>query len=731
MSSFAELARGECRDPFSFLGIHPDGEGGWVIRVFLPWASKVEALIDGTRIPMKRSGRPRGGWKVRVPAGGGKGAGHGSVPPRYRLVVRDGSGNEWFREDPYRFGPIVDEERVHRFLSGDERRLHDVLGCRRTEAEGVKGTHFSVWAPHARAVHVTGDLNGWDPRCSPMRPRGATGVWELFVPDAPSGGRYKYEVWTSNGERIEKADPLARAAEVRPRTASIIPHPSAFRWTDEEWMASRSGRHAPGAPISIYEVHPGSWRRNGDGSWLGWYDLSEQLLPYVKEMGFTHVELLPITEHPLDQSWGYQPLGFFAPTSRFGGPDDLRGFINRAHELGIGVILDWVPGHFAQDPHGLGRFDGTPLYEHWDDRQAWHPDWGTLTFDYGKTPVRNFLTSSALHWIEDFHFDGLRVDAVASMLYLDYSREEGEWLPNREGGNVSLEAVDFLRHMNHVVHERHPDVLTIAEESTAWDGVTRPTFDGGLGFDLKWNMGWMNDTLSFMEEDPVHRKYHFGKATFSIVYAWSERYLLPLSHDEVVHGKGSLLRKMPGHDPEKFAQLRTLLTWQWMHPGKKLLFMGCELAQWGEWDVDGSVDWALEGFDAHAGVRRLVTDLNRLQREHPALHALDGSDEGFEWLDMDRPEDTTLSFLRWGPGWTDPLVVVVNLTPVHRDAYPVPVPFGGGWRVILNSGAPVYGGPGHFVPEVLHAEDTPMNGRDFTLKVPLPGLSVLVFERAE
>jgi 1,4-alpha-glucan branching enzyme len=723
MNTFASLARGECGDPFSVLGIHPHPDGGWVVRAFLPWALEIKLRVGRRRPRMARASTP-GGWEVRIPPEWG----YEDAPPAYRMVVMDAEGTEWVREDPYRFPPSLDESRVRDFLEGRERRAHLFMGAHPWREGRVEGTRFAVWAPHARAVGLAGDMNGWDPRIHPMRPRGSTGLWELFVPGVTPGAAYKYQVVTSSGDRVEKADPFGRAAEVRPSNASVVAPEPDYPWKDDEWMGQRTRAQSGEAPMSVYEVHLGSWRKHGDHTWLGYRDLADQLIPYVKEMGFTHIELLPVTEHPLDQSWGYQPVGFFASTARFGSPDDLRYLVDRAHREGIGVLLDWVPGHFARDTHGLGQFDGSALFEPDDPRMAEHPDWGTLTFDYGKPAVRSFLISSALHWLEDFHFDGIRVDAVASMLYLDYSRKPGEWTPNREGGNTNLDAVDFLRGLNDAIHHEVPGAITVAEESTAWQGVSHPTGEGGLGFDQKWNMGWMNDTLEFFREDPVHRKHHYDKITFSMVYAFSERFVLPLSHDEVVHGKGSLLAKMPGHDPEKFANLRLLLAHQWTHPGKKLLFMGGELGQWVEWNEGGQVDWALEQFPAHTGVRTLVRDLNRLYSERPSLHATDFSPGGFEWLNAQDPDTTTLAYLRWAPGWRDPLVVALNLTPVCREEYRIPVPFPGRYRVVLNSDAGAYGGWGTLVDPELESHPEPLLGREHSVVLRLPGLAAVVLD---
>ncbi len=712
------LTEGRCRAPFDFLGLHPHADGGWVVRVFIPWARSVTISRRGPRAPMERVGK--GGLFERAFP-------RAKEPFRYKLLVEDPDGREWTIEDPYRFGPTLDESRVRAFLAGSERRVHEVLGAVPLRHEGVEGTRFSVWAPHAAAVNLVGDMNHWDSRCHPMRPRGATGVWELFVPGVRVGARYKYEIVTADGARSERADPCGRAAELRPATASEVWDPIRYRWRDGEWMSHRARWTPDARPVSTYEVHLGSWRRpDGRPGWLSYRELTEQLLPYVKDLGFTHLELLPVLEHPLDQSWGYQPLGFFAPTSRFGDPDDLRYFVDRAHQLGLGVILDWVPGHFPSDAHGLALFDGTPLYEHPDPQQAHHPDWGTLVFDYGKPAVRSFLISSAIHWLEDYHLDGLRVDAVASMLYLDYSRPDGAWTPNEHGGRENLRALEFLKELNDAVHQEVPGAIMVAEESTAWPGISRGTDLGGVGFDEKWNMGWMHDTLDVLSSDPVYRSHKYDQLTFSILYAFSERFVLPLSHDEVVHGKGSLIGKMPGQAEQKFANLRLLYSYMWTHPGKKLLFMGGEIAQWAEWNVDGELDWALEGREMHRGVRLLVKDLNRLYRDEAALHERDHAPEGFEWLDCNDPEATIVSYMRWSAEWSDVVVVVLNFTPVHRAHYRLAVPWPGAWRVLLNSDAPVYGGAGIVVPPVLESTPGRLHGRDQYVELTLPGLAGVV-----
>lgn len=719
----AALVEGRLRSPFDLLGNHP-AEKGRVVRVFLPWAAGVTVLRGG-------------GAAAAMEPVGGSGLFQVHLPDEpdwfpYRLEVRDHRGNVFQREDPYRFPPFADEARLNRFLSGEERRVHQVLGARPMTLEGVGGTGFAVWAPHARAVNLMGPFNGWDARCNPMRPRGATGVWELFVPGVGKGALYKYEVVTASGRKVPKADPCGRAMELRPATASVVWDPGEYVWGDGAWMEARARWDPASSPMSVYEVHLGSWKRRpphergeGDHGWPGYRELAQDLLPYVKDLGFTHVEVLPILEHPYDQSWGYQPVGFFAPTSRYGHPDDFRYFVDRAHQLGLGVILDWVPGHFPEDVHGLARFDGSALYEHPDPRRGRHPDWGTRIFDYGKPPVRSFLVSSALHWLEDYHLDGLRVDAVASMIYLDYSRAEGEWLPNEYGGRENLEAVAFVREVNNAVHEACRGALLVAEESTSWPRVSHGTDRGGLGFDQKWNMGWMNDTLKFMETDPMFRGGQYDKLTFSLLYAFSERFVLPLSHDEVVHGKRSLLSKMPGGMEAKFANLRSLYAYMWAHPGKKLLFMGGELAQWTEWNADQGLDWALLAYPSHQGIRRLVADLNRLYREEGPLHHLDFHPDGFEWLDCHDPQRTIVSHLRWSRDWAGCVAVVVNFTPVRREGFHLAVPFPGRWRLILNTDAAEFGGEGTHVPGSLDAVPGPLHGRQQYLELPLPGLTAL------
>jgi 1,4-alpha-glucan branching enzyme len=635
----------------------------------------------------------------------------------------------------------VDEVRVQRFVEGREHRAHEVFGAHPVdEAHPVstsaeRGTRFVVWAPNAHSVSLMGDMNHWNAERNPMHPIGSSGTWVCFVPGTGPGVRYKYRICDARGRVHEKADPFARSAEVRPCSASVIaPSGSAFVWNDASWLQQRAQRQSDEAPISIYEVHLGSWRHDAD-HWLSYRDLAQTLVPYAADLGFTHLELLPIMEHPLDASWGYQPLGLFAPTSRHGTPDDLRHFIDRAHAAGLGVILDWVPGHFPTDGHGLATFDGTPLFEAMGPNGGRHPDWGTLSFDFNSPAVRSFLISSALYWLEEFHVDGLRVDAVASMLYLDYSRRAGEWEPNEHGGRENFAAASFLRELNEVVHRACPGTLMIAEESTAWPGVSHGVDRGGLGFDQKWNMGWMNDTLEATQLPASVRRHAHERFTFSLLYAFSERFVLPFSHDEVVHGKRSLLSKMPGSYDEQFAALRALLALQWLHPGKKLLFMGCEFGQWSEWNHDGQLDWALLDFESHRGVQQLVRALNRLYRETPALHRYDFRPEGFEWLDCHDRERLILSFVRWAPGWRDPVLVVANLLPFARPNFCMPAPWAGRYELCLNTDA--FAAASHAAPPngapagaLFEAQPGAVAGRDWHLQLSLPGLSVLALRYA-
>jgi 1,4-alpha-glucan branching enzyme len=624
---------------------------------------------------------------------------------------------------------------LHLYCEGTHRRAWEKLGAHLVELDGAAGAKFAVWAPNAAEVSVIGDFNEWKHGESPLAPLGGSGVWEGFVPGVGHGARYKYSIRSKyRGHRGEKADPFATAQETRPQTASIAWDLRGFEWGDADWMERRAERNGLGAPISIYEVHLGSWMRvaEEDDRWLTYRELAPKLAAYARELGFTHVELLPVSEHPFDGSWGYQPVGYFAPTSRFGTPHDFMHLVDTLHRSGIGVILDWVPAHFPRDAHGLGYFDGTHLYEHADPRKGVHRDWDTLIFNYGRPEVRSFLISNALYWLEVFHVDGLRVDAVASMLYLDYSRGEGEWVPNEYGGRENLEAVDFLKQMNEAVHTEHPGALTIAEESTAWPMVSRPVHLGGLGFSMKWNMGWMHDTLHYASVDPLFRIYHHHHMTFSLMYAFSENFVLPLSHDEVVHGKGSLLNKMPGDRQAKLAHLRLLYGYMWAHPGKKLLFMGGEFGQEREWNHDRGLDWDLLRGDAgHAGLERWVGDLNRLLRAEPALHERDFDSTGFEWIDCNDSEHSVLSLVRWDAARMRPVVAVFNFTPVVRHAYRIGVPVEGEWREVLNSDAAGYGGGGQGNSGELRSESVASHGRPQSLVLTLPPLGALLLRPAE
>jgi 1,4-alpha-glucan branching enzyme len=623
---------------------------------------------------------------------------------------------------------VLGELDVHLLAEGTHLRTWDRLGAHPRTVDGVAGTTFAVWAPNARGVSVVGDFNGWQRGATPLRLRAEVGVWEGFVPGVGAGERYKYSVAAADGRNYyEKADPYAFHAEVRPHTASVVWDLDGYPWHDDAWMARRRERGALDAPLAIYEVHLGSFARDAQGEWLGYRDLAALIAEYASGMGFTHVELMPVAEHALDESWGYQTVGYFAPTSRFGTPQDFMAFVDALHEAGLGVILDWVPGHFPRDTHGLGLFDGTHLYEHADPRLGEHPDWGTYIFNYGRREVANFLLANALFWIERYHVDGLRVDAVASMLYRDYSRQPGQWLPNEHGGRENLEAIAFLKRFNEVVYREHPDAMTIAEESTSWPMVSRPTAGGGLGFGYKWNMGWMHDTLEFIERDPIHRGHHLGELTFSLLYAYHENFILPFSHDEVVHGKRSLVAKMPGDDWQKFANTRLLLGFMYGHPGKKLLFSGDEFGQWNEWNAQQSVDWHLLAHPNHRGLQRWVRDLNRVYAERPSLHEIDFEPDGFEWIDGSDAANVVVAFVRHARDRRESTLVVTNFTPVPRDGYRVGVPGAARrWRVILNSDATRYWGSGYTAPEEYAAEDEPMHGRDRSLNLTIPPLATIV-----
>jgi 1,4-alpha-glucan branching enzyme len=707
-SDIARLVRGEHHEPHRVLGPHPQ-DGQVVIRAWRPDAIAVAALVGADRVELDRV----------HPAGLFEGAVARSRVPTYQLEVSYQSGT-YTLDDPYRFLPTIGEIDLHLFGEGRHERLWQKLGAHQLELDGVTGTGFAVWAPNARAVRVVGDFNRWDGRLHPMRSLGPSGVWELFVPGVGAGARYKYELVTANGDLVLKADPMAQATEAPPANASVV-YTSSYQWDDEAWMASRPERQTISAPISIYEVHLGSWRKG-----LSYRELADRLPDYVAEMGFTHVELMPVAEHPYGGSWGYQITGYYAPTARFGAPDDFRYLVDRLHQRGIGVIVDWVPAHFPKDAWALARFDGTALYEHADPRRGEHPDWGSLVFNMGRNEVRNFLTANALYWLGEFHIDGLRVDAVASMLYLDYSRNQGEWMPNRFGGNEDLEAVDFLRSFNAVVYREHPGAVTVAEESTAWPAVSKPVYVGGLGFGFKWNMGWMHDTLEYIAKDPIYRRFHHHQLTFSLMYAFSENFILPISHDEVVHGKRSLIGKMPGDQWRRFANLRAYLAYMWAHPGKQLLFMGCELAQELEWSEERSIDWDGLVDPFRQGVQDLVRDLNRVYRDRRSLWQRDSEPTGFTWIDPNDSDDNVLSFIRWSASG-EPLVCLCNFSPVVREGYRVGLPTGGRWREVLNTDATTYGGSNVGNLGEVEAEQIGWDGQPASATVTVPPLATVWF----
>ena len=669
-------ARGN--DPFQVLGRHTEGEST-VIRIFRPHTLSARIAETGaelTRIP----GTDLFEWRGDA----------GELPPHYQIFWQDDRGYSGRHHDPFSFSPQLSDFDLHLFGQGRHWHAYRMLGARCVLVDGIAGVCFATWAPSAARVSVVGDFNDWDGRCHGMRLRGTTGVWELFIPGLGAGVCYKFEVRGATGDLCLKSDPYGANFEYRPANASVVVPESQYVWGDHAWISARGECGWRSGAVSIYEVHPGSWRRNPDGSVLGYRQLARQLVSYVTRLGFTHVELLPVSEYPLDESWGYQTTGYFAPTSRYGNADDLRWFVDHFHEHGIGVIFDWTPAHFPKDEHGLACFDGGPLYEHADPHRANHPDWGTCVFDYGRNEVKNFLLASAVYWIEEFHADGLRVDAVASMLDLSYSRRAGEWLPNRFGGPENLEAIEFCRELNSVIHANYPGVMVIAEESTSWPQVSRPVYLGGLGFTMKWNMGWMHDILNYMKLDPIFRSHHHNDLTFSPTYAFSENFVLPFSHDEVVHCKGTLLSRMPGDRWQQFANLRLLFTYMFTHPGKKLLFMGCELAQDSEWDFRKSLPWELLNDPMHAGVNKLVSDLNRLYRDQPALHCNDFEQHGFDWIDCHDAGNSVLAFMRRTE--EGQVIVVLNFTPVVRHGYRVGVPELGDYQEIFNSDASVYCG---------------------------------------
>ncbi|MGA4474628.1 1,4-alpha-glucan branching protein GlgB [Ectopseudomonas chengduensis] len=712
------LQRAEDGDPFSFLGPHAQGDET-LVRVWLPGADAVELLAsDGSPMGRMHCSDPQGLFELQLPQA-----------QRYRLRIHwPGSVQEM--EDPYAFGPLLGDTDLYLFAEGNHRQLWRCLGSAPVEHEGVPGVRFAVWAPNARRVSVVGDFNSWDGRRHPMRLRYPAGVWELFIPRLQPGECYKYEILGPHGVLPLRADPMAQATETPPATASRVPQGEAFAWQDQQWMSEREQRHASQAPLAIYELHAGSWQWHNDHA-PDWDELAERLIPYVQDLGFTHIELMPIMEHPFGGSWGYQPLSMFAPTSRFGSPQRFAAFVDHCHRAGIGVILDWVPGHFPNDAHGLAEFDGTALYEYAHPFEGFHPDWNTCIYNLGRTEVHGFMLASALYWLREYHVDGLRVDAVASMLYRDYSREAGQWIPNRHGGRENLEAIEFIQHLNEVVRSEVPGALMIAEESTAWPGVSRPVQEGGLGFSHKWNMGWMNDSLSYIQQDPMYRLHHHHQITFGLHYAFSERFILPISHDEVVHGKRSLLGRMPGDRWQQFANLRLFLALMWSHPGKKLLFMGCEFGQWREWDHDQQLDWYLLQYPEHAAAQALVRELNRLYREEPALHRLDDQDSGFQWLVGDDARNSVFAWLRKGGEGSAPLLVVHNFTPQVLDGYRIGVPHAGRWQVLLNTDDRCWSGSGAGSEGEQHSEQMTTHGQSDSLNLQLPPLGTLILRPAQ
>ena len=718
--TLSQMCEGRFDDPFAILGPHKKGRVRFV-TAFDPGAEEITALSDGKRYPL-------------APVTGYAGLFHGKVSGTkpYLLEGRHGSVI-WTIEDAYRFGPVLGEIDEYLLGEGTHHHIWKALGAHVMEHEGAEGTHFAVWAPNARRVSLVGDFNAWDGRRHVMRRRGATGVWEIFMPGVGEGTAYKFEVIGAYGEVHLKADPVGFGSQHPPETASVVRDIKGYGWSDDTWLETRQSVQTRDKPISIYEVQLGSWKHKenayGGARPISYKEAAVELVGYAKDMGFTHIELMPISEYPFDGSWGYQPVGLFAPTVRFGPPHEFRDLVNAAHEAGLGILIDWVPGHFPTDSHGLGQFDGTALYEHADPREGFHQDWNTLIYNYGRTEVANFLTSNALYWFEEYHIDGLRVDAVASMIYRDYSREEGQWIPNAQGGRENFEAISMLQTMNTLTYGEVPGIMTVAEESTAYAGVSAPVETGGLGFGFKWNMGWMNDTLDYMSREPIHRKYHHHQMTFGLHYAFSENFILPISHDEVVHGKKSMLSKMPGDEWEKFANLRAYYGFMWAHPGKKLLFMGQEFAQWQEWNHEKEIEWGCLGYHMHEGVQSLVRDLNHLYQGTPALYAKDCEGDGFQWIEANDAEASIYAWVRRGKPGDPEVVVVCNFTPVERMAYKLGFPMEGRWQEALNSDSENYGGGGRGNMGGVTAtrEDQDWQGQPAAATICVPPLSTLIF----
>ena len=741
LGDIRQLIDGTHDNPASVLGPHPidyQGRSATAIRAFRPGIASAWVVDSGSgdRRPMRKI-HPAGIFEAICDLSPCDVADvhnddAAKIITPYRLEMSDTNGNMTTTQDPYAVPSLFSDVDRHLFGEGNHRKLYERLGAQVRTVEGVAGVNFAVWAPNARGVQIVGDFNGWDGRGHAARVMEHLGIWELFVPGAKVGDNYKFRIQTQHGHHIEKADPVGFAAELPPRTASKVVDLNDYTWDDSDWMHRRAESDAMHSPMNVYEVHLGSWQK-GDQEphgWLNYRELAPRLVEYCQRMNFTHVELMPVSEHPFTGSWGYQTVSYFAPTSRHGSPQDFMFFVDYLHRHNIGVLIDWVPAHFPKDDHGLAKFDGSALYEHADSRQGEHPDWGTLIFNYGRTEVRNFLVANALYWMDKYHIDGLRVDAVASMLYLDYSREGDDWIPNQFGGRENLEAIEFLREFNTVTHQEYPGAVTIAEESTAWPGVSRPIYDGGLGFTYKWNMGWMNDTLRYMRKEPIHRSHHQNELTFSLIYAFTENFMLPLSHDEVVHGKGALLSQMPGDMWQKFANLRLLYSYMWTHPGKKLLFMGGEMGQWNEWNHDDGPQWELLDFETHRGIQEIVADLNRLVIDHPALHELDFEGAGFEWVDCMNAADSTLIYLRHGQADAPSILVCHNFTPVVREGYRIGVPASGHWKELFSSDATRYGGSGVGNQGGVQADAIPHHGRDHSAEITLPPLGTVIFEYA-
>jgi 1,4-alpha-glucan branching enzyme len=730
LDKVGQLVEGRYENPFELLGPHEVNDGGrraLAVRAFLPQSTQawvVDPSHQEAPRPMRRI-HPAGFFEAicPVPEGGD------ATASRYLLRVAENNGNRTTMHDPYAFPQLLSDYDLHLLGEGRHWRSYSRLGAQLRTVDGIEGVNFTVWAPNATSVSVIGDFNDWDSRRHPMRKHIPSGFWELFIPELGEGTLYKYSI-RHHDQVFEKSDPIGFAAECPPRTASKVVDLDRYGWADETWLKRRQETNWLEKPLSFYEVHLGSWRRPGDNptEWLGYRDLADQLVEYVKEMGYTHIELLPVSEHPLSASWGYQTVGYYGVTSRYGSPQDFMYLVDLCHQNGIGVVLDWVPAHFPRDGHGLSRFDGTALYEHADPRQGEHRDWGTLIFNYGRHEVRNFLVSNALFWFDKYHIDGIRVDAVASMLYLDYSRKEGDWLPNEFGGRENLKAIAFLKELNEQIHLQYPGALTIAEESTAWGGVSRPTYLGGLGFSLKWNMGWMNDTLRYMRHESIHRKYHHDELTFSLIYAFHENFVLPLSHDEVVHGKGSLLDQMPGDLWQRFANLRLLYSYMWTHPGKKLLFMGGEFGQWKEWNFDESLDWHLLQYETHRGVQKCVADLNHMLQREKSLHEVDFDASGFHWIDCHDHENSVLAYVRQARDPNDFVLVCSNFTPVPRQGHRIGVPKACRYKEIFNSDSAYYGGSNVGNGSGIQGEAIGSHGQPASVTLTLPPLATIVLK---